>query len=90
MTKKPTTYTENQTYPNYAYDLVLVPHVACRKCIPTHSAWRAMREAGLLIQQSMTTIPCQYCGSYDLIEPEESEEDYDRTEIHHPGGMARL
>jgi hypothetical protein len=74
MMKQPTVYTENQTYPNYVYDIQDVRHVACETCLPDRPTWRTMREAGILKQQGMTTIPCQYCGSYDLIADEEEEE----------------
>jgi hypothetical protein len=74
MMKQPTVYTEGVTYRNYAYDLDDARHVACDQCIPDLTTWRAMREAGLLKQQPMTTMPCQYCQGYDLIEGEEEEE----------------
>jgi hypothetical protein len=89
MMTQPISYTKQETYSNFVYDLAGVRHINCHQCLPDNIAWRALKQAGILIEQGFSTRPCESCGGYDLIVPEESEGNYARTDLHHPRAMAR-
>jgi hypothetical protein len=61
---KATVYRTNETYPNYVYDVDDVRYVACMDCLPNYEWWQGMKDAGRLVSQELTTVPCQFCGGY--------------------------